>query len=197
MTVLSILAQVKAALPNAIVAILGRGSKPTRARRASNRWLRSHCRDIEGRVLSIGSGDDRDGEGSFYRSYFSRASSYQTSEVSGGTSCDLVIDVRSMPEIPDESYDAIFCSGVLEHTDDFQGGLREITRIVRRGGILLLGLPFRQPIHMAPQDFWRFTEHGIRHLLATSFEVLELAAIDPHWRREFPTAYWVKARRLR
>ena len=33
------------------------------------------------------------------------------------------------------------------------------------GGTFLVGVPFAQPIHRAPQDFWRFTEYGIRYLL--------------------------------
>ena len=70
-----------------------------------------------------------------------------------------------MPDIANASYDCIFCSGVLEHADDFQAGIGEIARTTRRGGLLLLGLPLRQANHLAPHDYWRFTEYDIRHLL--------------------------------
>ena len=180
-------------LPEALRSRLsGRKSGPTRARRESNRWLRENCRSVRGNVLSIGSGNDRDGEGDSYRNYFAEAASYTTSEITGDFGCDLVIDVRSVPGIEDETYDCVFCSGVLEHVDDFHAGIREITRILKRGGTLLLGLPFRQAIHMRPQDFWRFTEFGIRRLLEDSYEIVAIEPIDPADGADFPASYWVR-----
>ena len=78
-------------------------------------------------------------------------------------------------------------------------GIKEMTRVLKPGGVLLLGVPFRQAIHMAPQDFWRFTEFGIRHLLRDAFEILELTQIltDPICGANFPATYWVKARKTR
>jgi SAM-dependent methyltransferase len=169
--------------------------RPTTAREESNTWLKYHAGGIKGDVLSIGSGIDRDGEGGKYQDYFKNCSSYTTSEVTAKSGCDLVLDVRSMPGIPDESFDCVFCSGVLEHVDDYLGGLREITRILKPGGILLLGLPFRQALHMAPNDYWRFTEYGIRHLLHhNGYEILNLAPIDNSV-PEFPASYWVRAKK--
>jgi SAM-dependent methyltransferase len=167
---------------------------PSKLRVESNRWLQSQCRDIVGTVLSIGSGDDNDGEGRKYRDYFPRATSLTTSEVVPMEGCDLVIDVRSMPEIADASYDCVYCSGVLEHVDEFRKGFDEITRILKPGGILLLGLPFRQAIHMPPQDFWRFTEYGIKYLLKDSYEILAMVEIGTEV-EGFPGTYWVKAKK--
>jgi SAM-dependent methyltransferase len=167
---------------------------PSQLRVDSNRWLRSQCRDIVGAVLSIGSGDDNDGEGGKYRDYLPGATSYTTSEWVPMEGCDLVIDVRSMPEITDASYDCVYCSGVLEHVDEFRKGFDEITRILKSGGILLLGLPFRQAIHMAPHDFWRFTEYGIKFLLKDSYEILVMTEIGTEV-EGFPGTYWVKARK--
>ena len=47
----------------------------------ANGWLKTHCANIPGNVRSIGSGDDQDGQGNTYRSYFTSAESYTTSEV--------------------------------------------------------------------------------------------------------------------
>ncbi len=168
---------------------------PSRGRRLSNAWLREHAADVEGHVLSIGSGHDRDKEGGRYRDYFARAASYTTSEVSADFGCDLMLDVRAMPELAEAAFDGIYCSGVLEHVDDFRAGLAEITRILRPGGVLLLGLPFRQAIHGAPHDYWRFTEHGIRWLLGADYEILRIDAIEEST-PGFPVAYWAKARKL-
>jgi SAM-dependent methyltransferase len=190
-----LLARLKPYAPRQMVRLYHRvWVRPTRGRRISNAWLREHAADIEGHVLSIGSGHDRDKEGGWYRDYFPHRASYTTSEFGPEFGCDLVLDVRKMPEIADAAFDCVYCSGVLEHVDDFQAGLAEITRILRPGGILLLGLPFRQAIHGAPHDYWRFTEHGIRWLLAANYEVLRLDAIETRV-PGFPVAYWAKARK--
>lgn len=168
--------------------------RQSRARRESNAWLRERAAALSGRVLSIGSGSDQDGEGRRYREYFARCESYTTSEIHESADCDLALDVRSMPEIEGESYDVIFCSGVLEHVDDVHSAVAEMTRVLRPGGSLLLGLPFRQALHMEPHDYWRFTEYGIRWLLRKHFDILEITAIDRSV-RSFPASYWTWAKK--
>ncbi len=162
----------------------------SRARTQSDRVLARWAPAITGDVLSLGSASDLDGAGRRYRDYFTAARSYTTSEVVPTPGCDLVLDVRWMPEITDGSYDAVFCSGVLEHVDDCHAAVAEIHRILRPGGVLLVGVPFAQRLHRAPQDFWRFTRHGVTYLLrAFTVEAIEAIGDDP----KFPWTYWVKA----
>jgi hypothetical protein len=166
------------------------GVGPSKGRVESNAWLRRAAAGIGGDVLSIGSRDDRDGEGGFYRGYFSSAKSYTTSDISGPV--DLCLDVRRMAGVTDGRFACVFCSGVLEHVDDFKAGLAELTRVLLPGGTLLLGVPFRQAIHDAPIDFWRFTKYAIEYLLKGHYKVLEIKEIDIT-ENNFPVAYWVKA----
>lgn len=181
-------------MPSALQSVLrSLGLKrPSNERRLSNGWLRQHAPEVRGKVLSIGSQQDEDREGSKYRHYFSNAESYTTSEVSAEAGCDLVLDVRNMPEVPSDSYDCIYCSGVLEHVDDYQAALNEMTRVLKPGGVMLLGVPFRQAIHHAPRDFWRFTEGALRYLLEARYEIRVLDAIETSV-PNFPASYWVKA----
>ncbi len=183
-------------IPSSVIRCFRRIVKrePTRARRATNVWLRHHADGIRGDVLGIGSGADEDREGGTYRDYFSKCCSYTTSDIRAEIGCDLVLNACSMPEIRDETYDCIFCSGVLEHVDDYGSTLREIARILKREGVLLMGFAFRQGIHGAPKDYWRFTEHGIRHVLLDGYEILDLTAMDDSV-TGFPVAYWVKAKK--
>lgn len=167
----------------------------SRVRMESNRLLRLWGMDVWGYVLSIGSADDQDGEGHRYCEYFPRASLYLTSEPQLNPLCDLVIDVRDMRCLANESLDCVFCSGVLEHVDHVFKAVLEIHRVLKPGGVLLLGLPFRQPIHLAPHDFWRFTEYGVRTLLKDGFSIEKLEAVDEN-EPGFPAAYWCLARRL-
>lgn len=169
-------------------------SKPSKSRQESNSWLKRYALDIVGSVLSIGSGTDEDQEGRKYRDYFINCSSYTTSEITSEFEVDMILNVCSMTQIQNNSFDCVFCSGVLEHVDDYRSGLKEITRILKCGGILLLGLPFRQSIHLAPNDYWRFTEYGIKYMLQDDYKILELTPIDNSV-SGFPVAYWVKAKK--
>jgi SAM-dependent methyltransferase len=156
----------------------------------SNALLRAWCADVRGDVLSIGSGGDIDKQGKTYREYFAKASKYVTSDVSADIGCDLVLDVRKL-EIPDECVDCVFVSGVFEHVDDCQAAADECYRALRPNGLLIVGVPFKQPVHRAPGDFWRFTEFGLRYLLRM-FHVEDVQPIgDP----AFPFGYWAKARK--
>jgi len=42
--------------------------------------------------------------------------------------------------LPDESFDYVFCNGVLHHTSDPYGGFRHLVRILRPGGFIVVGL---------------------------------------------------------
>lgn len=161
-------------------------------RAQSNEVLKRWCPEITGHVLSIGSSTDSDGNGKKYREYFTNAKSYTTSEVGPHPDCDLVLDVRHMPEIPSRHYHAVFCSGVLEHVDDCHSAVAECWRVLEVDGWFLVGVPFNQPIHRAPQDFWRFTEHGVDWMLrAFAIDAVEKIGDPDH-----PSAYWVKARKV-
>lgn len=157
-------------------------------RAESNAILREWCSQITGVVLSVGSSKDSDGNGSTYRQYFTQATQYLTSEPQPG--CDLQLDVRSMPSVQDGTFDAVFCSGVLEHVDDVHAAVAECWRVLKKGGTFLVGVPFAQPLHREPEDFWRFTGHGLVYLLS-AFTIQHVKPIgsDP----KAPTAYWVRA----
>lgn len=161
-------------------------------RAASNVLLKSWGQSVTGAVLSIGSAKDEDGQGGHYRDYFPKVTSYTTSEITANQWCDLVLDVRSMPAVASGSYDAVFCSGVLEHVDDCHGAVSECYRILRDGGLFLVGVPFQQRLHRAPHDFWRFTEYGVRYLLR-AFTVEDVKALGGS--DHFPATYWAKARK--
>jgi len=94
-----------------------------------------------------------------------------------------------MPEMASHSLDGVFCSGVLEHVDDVASAVAECRRVLNAGGLFLVGVPFYQPVHRAPQDFWRFTEFGVRYLLR-DFAQLDLRTIGD---TKQPSAYWARA----
>lgn len=44
------------------------------------------------------------------------------------------------PIFKEESFDFVICNGVLHHTDDPYGGFQSISRLVKKGGYILVGL---------------------------------------------------------
>ncbi len=55
------------------------------------------------------------------------------------------MDIQAMP-FADNSFDVVLCNHVLEHVDDDQKALREIHRVLRRGGFAILLVPFFAPV---------------------------------------------------
>ena len=73
----------------------------------------------------------------------------------------------------DGAFDAAVNIVVLEHTPEPARVLKEIARVLRPGGRLLLVAPQMWEVHQAPHDYYRFTRYGLARLLA------EAALSDP------------------
>ncbi len=68
------------------------------------------------------------------------------------TRLDIVSDITKIPE-PDASFDAVMCIEVLEHIPYPVDALRELARLLRPGGYLIVTAPFCSLTHMAPYFF--------------------------------------------
>lgn len=67
--------------------------------------------------------------------------------------------------VPDEHFDAILCIAVLEHVANPEEVMREMFRVLKPGGHLILEVPFLQPEHKVPTDFQRYTRDGLELLV--------------------------------
>jgi len=95
--------------------------------------------------------------------------------------------------IPDETYDCVVCMDVIEHTLDPFAAVREMRRILKHGGFLLVSAPLNFRIHGPIPDCWRFTEHGFKALLR-DFEISEIDILESPGRDLFPIHYNVLAK---
>lgn len=64
----------------------------------------------------------------------------------------------------DGSFDTVLLMEVLEHLPDPGAALKEVGRVLRPAGRVVLSAPFLYPIHDAPGDFRRWTVHGLEQL---------------------------------
>jgi SAM-dependent methyltransferase len=64
----------------------------------------------------------------------------------------------------DGAFDTVLSVQVLEHTPRPSELLREMARVLRPGGLLILMAPFSFRLHEEPHDYYRYTPHGLREL---------------------------------
>ncbi len=76
---------------------------------------------------------------------------------------DFVADCCDLP-FKDNSIDMIIFKNVLEHVRDPAQALKEIRRVLKKGGILYAKVPFLQPFHAVPDDFQRYSKNGLKEL---------------------------------
>ena len=79
---------------------------------------------------------------------------------------DIIADLNERLPIADSVADTVVSFQVLEHLSEPQTMLDEAHRILRRGGRIVLTVPFQWWVHEAPYDYFRFTSFGLLHMLS-------------------------------
>lgn len=96
---------------------------------------------------------------------------------------DVYCDLNEAIDVPDESFDTVLCTDVLEHIYRPERLWSEIARILRCQGKAIIGTPFYYWIHEAPHDYYRYTRYALeRHAEDASLDVISIEPIGglPH-----------------
>jgi len=150
------------------------------------KWIREALENIpEGsRVLDAGAGEQQ------YKSFCSHleyvAQDFAQYNGSGDdkglqmgswdqTGLDIVSDITNIPEA-DGSFDAILCAEVFEHLPNPIAAIQEFSRLLRRGGYLILTAPFCSLSHFSPYHFYSGFNRNFyqTHLKKNGFMILEI-----------------------
>jgi SAM-dependent methyltransferase len=125
------------------------------------------------RILDVGCGVQP-----YYPLFADIASEYDGNDVEPGPRIKYVSMVESLP-IPDESYDVVLCTQVMEHVRRPVQALSEMTRVLAPGGHLFMTTHGVYPFHPHPGDYWRWTRQGFEAMFEDTDE-LELVDLVPH-----------------
>jgi predicted SAM-dependent methyltransferase len=139
--------------------------------RSRDRWVITKANTIpaRSRVLDVGAGTCP------YRQFFSHCD-YKTQDfkkykgikknkTTEYGKIDYVSDVANIP-VPDESFDVIVCTEVLEHVPEPIEALRELSRILRPSGRLLITAPLGSGLHLMPYHYYGgYTPQWFKHFL--------------------------------
>lgn len=135
-----------------------------------DRWVAEQAALLNcgSRILDIGAGSCP------YRKMFSHCEYYtqdfvglKGNQLRHGSYGEInyVCDAESIP-VPDASFDAILCTEMLEHVPEPILVMKEFSRILRPGGVLLLTAPLGSGIHQEPYHFYGgFTPYWYEYFL--------------------------------
>lgn len=126
--------------------------------------IRTHAR---GRLLDMGCGSVP-----LYQSYRDLVSENICVDWESAPDLNLYLDQKLdlTKPLPFESatFDTILLTDVLEHIPEPLNLMNEISRLLRPGGKLILGVPFLYCLHEVPHDYYRYTEFALQHLCQLS-----------------------------
>ena len=91
---------------------------------------------------------------------------------------DVIHDLNDPLPLPDNQFDCIICSDVLEHLFNPKIVWDETFRTLKPGGTLLLNVPFYYSLHEEPFDFHRYTEFALtRYAEDAGFNDIKLFSV--------------------
>jgi len=81
----------------------------------------------------------------------------------------IVADLTKPNSIQDNLFDCIICTHVLHVIFELDKTVSELYRILKPGGVLLVGVPHISMFGKGFHELWRFTPEGLHNVLAQHF----------------------------
>lgn len=126
---------------------------------ALERELRPVAQYLSGHLLNAGSGS-RDVASFLFANGVTEITNY---DIASDDPQVIIGPLESMP-FEDGRFDSVLCNAVLEHVANAEESIRELARVVRPNGHVVVAVPFLQPFHACPTDFRRYTADGLEAL---------------------------------
>lgn len=130
----------------------------------SQQCLKENSPVLRGKVIDLAGG----GKNNYFNCLNSRDIDYINADIKSAPGVDLVLDLTQPLPLENNSFDAALLFNCLYVFENPARVLREIRRVIKPGGFLLLITPFVFNEAPEPTDYWRFTSQGLRKVLSES-----------------------------
>jgi SAM-dependent methyltransferase len=97
------------------------------------------------------------------------------------------VDIQNLTNYANDTYDCVILDQIIEHVPRPWDAIREVRRVLKKGGVCICATPFMVRIHNYPKDYWRFAEDGL-HELFSDYSAIDISG----WGNRF--ALFVTAR---
>lgn len=123
---------------------------------------------VKGRVLDLGAGTAK------YKEILKKNSiNYIACDTKKDENIDTICDITNLI-FPEESFDTVVSTQVFEHIDNPFSAVREIKKVLKPGGNVIITAPFMVPFHPDPKDNFRFSKEGLEEIFRSSgFEIID------------------------
>lgn len=136
--------------------------------------------NLGGRVLEVGS---RDINGTI-RKYLRKDAKYLGIDRCKGPNVDRIMSGHDL-KLRNGYYDTVLCLDTLEHDEKFWLTLKEMRRVLKKGGTMVITVPgIGFPFHEHPKDYYRFTVDSVRLMFDGMRKVRVWAVGDYAWSPE-------------
>ena len=134
--------------------------------------IRKYAKKLNGRLLDFGCGE-KPYEGFFSVNKYIGLDLKESGHSHHNSKIDIYYDGVNIP-FQDEYFDSVFSSEVLEHVFNVNEILKELNRVLKKDGLILITVPFVWEEHETPFDFGRYSSFGIESILKNNgFEVFQ------------------------
>jgi len=90
---------------------------------------------------------------------------------------DVISNLNEKIDLPNEIADIVISLSVMEHLYNPQQFLNESYRILKRGGVMILQVPWQWWVHEAPYDYFRYTPYALKYMFEKAgFEDIQVKA---------------------
>lgn len=131
------------------------------------------------KILEVGTDGDEKPSGNF--KYFGLGNEWKTLDYLPDLQPDFVADITDT-KLPKDEWDLIICSQTLEHVFDFKKAIKEIHRMLKKGGYAILDSPWEYPYHGVAGygDYWRISDTALVRLAEEiGFETIDYGMMGP------------------
>lgn len=139
-------------------------------------------------VLDLGSKDVMAGTekwGSYKPIFTNLGLEYTGLDLEEGNNVDVVLKDPYKFPFEDNSFDVVISGQAFEHVEFFWMTMKEIERVLKVGGYVIIIAPSRGPEHRYPVDCWRFYPDGMRAL--GKYVGLEVLKAETDWGKKKST----------